>query len=74
MDDAYTIPKECTAKFRYRQKDQDIQLEIIDETTAMVYYPQKIASVTCGQEAVFYDGNICLGGGVIEESIAITKI
>lgn len=67
VDDSYTIPKECTAKFRYRQKDQDIQLEIIDETTAMVYYPQKISSVTCGQEAVFYDGNICLGGGVIEE-------
>ena len=30
-------------------------------------YPQKIASVTIGQEAVFYDGFKCIGGGVIEE-------
>lgn len=61
------IPSQCTAKFRYRQPDQDITLEQIDETTALVKYPQGIASITCGQEAVFYDGEICLGGGVIDK-------
>ena len=63
----YDVPTKCTAKFRYRQPDQDVELERIDETTVMLRYPQKIASVTCGQEAVFYDGNVCMGGGVIEE-------
>lgn len=57
---------DCQAKFRYRQKDNDVQIKLIDETTAMVYYPQKVSSVTCGQEAVFYKNDICLGGGVIE--------
>ena len=57
----------CTAKFRYRQKDNDVIIRFIDETTVLVSYPQSVSSVTCGQEAVFYDGEECLGGGVIEE-------
>ncbi|MCI7801851.1 MAG: tRNA 2-thiouridine(34) synthase MnmA [Erysipelotrichaceae bacterium] len=63
----YNIPEKCTAKFRYRQPDQDVYLKYIDSKTVILSYPQKIASVTCGQEAVFYDGNICMGGGVIEQ-------
>ena len=61
------IPAKCTCKFRYRQKDQDIEIERLDDTSVLVKYPQTIASVTEGQEAVFYDGDKCIGGGVIEE-------
>lgn len=57
----------CTAKFRYRQKDHDVVIRFIDEETVFVSYPQGVSSVTCGQEAVFYQGEQCLGGGVIEE-------
>lgn len=67
---AQPIPKreyKCTAKFRYRQKDNDIVLRFIDEKTVYLQYSQGISSVTCGQEAVFYQGEECLGGGVIEE-------
>lgn len=55
------------AKFRYRQKDNPIKLRFIDENKVELSYPQKVSSVTCGQEAVFYDGERCLGGGVIDE-------
>ena len=61
------IPTKCNCKFRYRQKDQDIEIERLDDTSVLVKYPQTIASVTEGQEAVFYDGDKCIGGGVIEE-------
>lgn len=61
------IPTKCTCKFRYRQKDQDIEIKRLDDTSVLVKYPQTIASVTEGQEAVFYDGDKCIGGGVIEE-------
>lgn len=61
------ISTKCTCKFRYRQKDQDIEIERLDDTSVLVKYPQTIASVTEGQEAVFYDGDKCIGGGVIEE-------
>ncbi len=57
----------CSAKFRYRQKDNDVSLCFIDDTTVLVSYPQGVSSVTCGQEAVFYLDEVCLGGGVIEK-------
>ena len=57
----------CSAKFRYRQKDNDVTIRFIDDTTLLVTYPQGVSSVTCGQEAVFYLDEVCLGGGVIEK-------
>ena len=56
----------CVAKFRYRQKDNPVQLHFIDETRVMVAFKVPVKAVTPGQEAVFYDGDICLGGGVID--------
>lgn len=67
VPEGYEIPEKITCKFRYRQPDQDILLERLTQDCALVRYPQTIASVTAGQEAVFYQGDICLGGGVIEE-------
>ena len=67
VKDLSEIPQTLTAKFRYRQPDQDIEVTSFNESEAYVIYPQKIASVTCGQEAVFYDHDKCIGGGVIEK-------
>lgn len=60
-------PNKCTAKFRYRQPDNDVYLEFVDEDHILVKYPQKIKAVTPGQACVFYLGEQCLGGGIIEE-------
>ncbi len=57
----------CSAKFRYRQKDNDVSIQFIDDATVLVSHNNPIASITCGQEAVFYDGMTCLGGGVIDQ-------
>ena len=57
----------CTAKFRYRQPDNDVILRFVDETTVFLRYPQMVSAVTAGQEAVFYQREECLGGGVIED-------
>ena len=61
------LPKAMAAKFRYRQSDQDIILEKTDETTALVRFPETVRSVTPGQEAVFYDGDVVIGGGEIDQ-------
>lgn len=57
----------CTAKFRYRQQDHEVQLEWLDNGEILVHYPQGVKAVTPGQACVFYDGEICLGGGIIKE-------
>ena len=57
----------CTAKFRYRQKDVDVTLRWIDNEHIEVVYPSKSRAVTPGQAAVFYDDDIVLGGSTIEE-------
>ena len=58
---------DVTAKFRYRQKDNECQLEFINDEEVIVHYKQGVKSVTPGQACVFYKGDICLGGGIIDE-------
>ncbi len=58
---------ECNAKFRYRQSDNPVIINFINETTIEVKFVNPVKAVTPGQAAVFYDGDICLGGGTIEK-------
>lgn len=60
-------PTTCTAKFRYRQKDNEVQLEYLENGDIVVHYNQGVKSVTPGQACVFYDREECLGGGIIKE-------
>ena len=55
----------CTAKFRYRQADQQVSIRQNDDRLWIVAdEPQR--AVTPGQSAVFYRGDQCLGGAVVE--------
>lgn len=60
-------PKKCTAKFRYRQADNEVELVYQKDGNLCVKYPQGIKAVTPGQACVFYSGEQCLGGGIIKE-------
>ena len=61
------LPEKCTAKFRYRQKDNEVFVSPLDNGNLLVKYPQGVKSVTTGQACVLYDGDVCLGGGIIKE-------
>jgi len=54
-----------TAKIRYRQADQDCIVREIDENDLVLEFEQAQRAVTAGQSVVLYDGENCLGGGII---------
>ncbi|WP_284674311.1 tRNA 2-thiouridine(34) synthase MnmA [Moraxella haemolytica] len=68
LDWVISPPKDgskLTAKTRYRQPDQACTVFIQDDTLKVVFdEPQR--AVTLGQSVVLYDGDVCLGGGVID--------
>ena len=55
-----------TAKVRYRQQDQAVCIEKIGESHMHLKFKQAQRAVTPGQSVVLYDGDVCLGGGIIE--------
>ena len=57
---------DCTCKFRYRQPDIKCHVEYLENNKIKVIYDNAKA-VTPGQFCVLYDGDLCLGGGIIEK-------
>ncbi len=57
----------CTAKFRYRQNDQRVKVEMSEPGNCKVVFDDRQKAVTPGQAVVFYDEEQCLGGGIIDE-------
>lgn len=56
----------CTARYRYRQPDQEVEVTVKEgKLEIRSLEPQR--AVTPGQSAVLYDGDRCLGGGIVKE-------
>ncbi|RLT97362.1 tRNA 2-thiouridine(34) synthase MnmA [Ketobacter sp.] len=62
------LPLRCKAKTRYRQPDQDCLVSTDASGRIIVQFDQPQRAVTPGQSVVFYDGETCLGGGVIDRT------
>ena len=63
------IPKktiEVKAKIRYNQKASLAKLHIKNKNTLELIFNKPQRAVASGQWAVFYRGNVCLGGGIIK--------
>lgn len=59
----------CTVKTRYRQQDIPCQITPNSDGSLLVKFDAPQKAVTPGQSAVFYQNEICLGGGIIENYI-----
>jgi len=55
----------CHAKIRYRQAEQMCVIEKLDDDSITVRFAEPQRAITPGQSVVFYDNEICFGGGVI---------
>jgi tRNA-uridine 2-sulfurtransferase len=53
-------------KIRYNSPEAEAVIKVGQQNTAKVFFKKKVSSVTPGQSAVFYDGDILLGGGIID--------
>ena len=63
----------CQAKIRYRQADQACTVSVSPDNRLTVSFDQPQRAVAPGQYAVFYDGDRCLGGAVIDAAISRPK-
>ncbi len=63
------LPMRCAAKIRYRQSDQSCSVEHTPGDRIRIQFDNPQRAVTPGQYVVFYDGEICLGGAVIEQRL-----
>jgi tRNA-specific 2-thiouridylase len=64
-----TMPRTMAAKVRYRQADQSVVVSEAASGAVELRFSEPQRAVTVGQYAVLYDGERCLGGGVIAETL-----
>ena len=57
---------ECTAKFRYRQKDTKVYVQRENENSIRVTFAEPVRAITPGQ-AVVFNQEVCLGGATIDD-------
>lgn len=61
------LPFHCQAKIRYRQADQACTIHSLIDGIATITFKEPQRAITPGQSIVFYQEDLCLGGGVIKE-------
>lgn len=62
------LPMRCSSKVRYRQADQDCEVSEVSDGRLAVRFDKPQRAITPGQSVVFYQGERCLGGGIIEST------
>lgn len=67
------MPLKCTAKFRYRQSDIPVTVDILEDGSLHIVYDNPVKAVTPGQVAVLYQNEVCLGSCIINSIEPLDK-
>lgn len=68
VSEELSAPIKCSAKVRYRQPDQECIITKIEGDRCRVQFSIPQRGVTARQSIVFYQGERCLGGAMIEKA------
>ena len=60
-------PLKASGKIRYKASLVSCSIEVIDENNLKITFVEALKAPTLGQSLVLYDGNVCLGGGIIKK-------
>jgi len=60
----------CFAQTRYRQPEEPCEVTVEDSAGVHIHFERPQRAVTPGQSVVLYQGDVCLGGAVIERTDA----
>ena len=63
---------EVRLKIRYNSSEVKAYLTPTDKDTVRVEFREPQKSVTPGQSVVFYDGDVVLGGAIIDEALGLS--
>ncbi|MFZ5434029.1 MAG: tRNA 2-thiouridine(34) synthase MnmA [Calditrichota bacterium] len=67
-------PIHCDVKVRYRDSGHAATVSPLSDDTALIEFDQPVRAVTPGQSAVFYDGDLVLGGGILSDFVPTRNI
>lgn len=69
------LPRRCTAKIRYRQSDQPGVIHASEKSGEyLMVFDHIQRAISPKQSIVLYDGDVCLGGGIIETKVMEPKV
>jgi tRNA-specific 2-thiouridylase len=64
-------PIRAQVKIRYKAQPAWATITPLANARVAVQFDDHLRDITPGQGAIFYDGDVCLGGGIIERGNAL---
>jgi tRNA-uridine 2-sulfurtransferase len=60
-------------KIRYKARPMEATITPLSSDRVEVVFDEPLRDITPGQGAIFYHGDVCLGGGIIERRAAVVE-